>query len=367
MPSTRQDDAHMLEALRLAAKGRGRTSPNPMVGAVIVDGRGTVVGIGYHERAGGDHAEVRALGAAGKAASGATLYCTLEPCCHRGRTGPCVDRIVDAGVARVVVAMPDPNPAVNGKGIGQARERCRCSAVEVGLREREAARLNEAFVTWVSDRRPFVTLKVAASLDGRIAARPGARTALTSPAANRVVHALRAEVDAIGVGSTTLLVDDPLLTARETPRVLPLTRVVFDRRLRTPPTARIFGTRASGPIVVLTEDSATAQHREQQARLADAGAEVECLDAGRFLPDAFERLAARGVTSLVLEGGRRVHEAAWDAGLVDRVQIFVVPVELGPAGVAWMDRGRIFGGVDTLSVRACGPDLLMEADVHRTH
>jgi diaminohydroxyphosphoribosylaminopyrimidine deaminase/5-amino-6-(5-phosphoribosylamino)uracil reductase len=365
MSSTRQDDAHMLEALRLASKGRGRTSPNPMVGAVIVDGRGTVVGIGYHERAGGDHAEVRALAAAGKAASGATLYCTLEPCCHRGRTGPCVDRIVDAGVARVVVAMPDPNPAVNGKGIESLRRHG--ITVAVGLREREAARLNEAFVTWVSERRPFVTLKVAASLDGRIAARPGARTALTSPIANRLVHVLRAEVDAVGVGSTTLLVDDPLLTARETPRGLPLTRVIFDRRLRTPPTARIFGTRESGPIVVLTEDSASAQHREQRARLADAGADVECLDAGRFLPDAFERLAARGVTSLVLEGGRRVHEAAWDAGLVDRVQIFVAPVELGPAGVAWMDRGKIFGGIDALSVRACGPDLLMEADVHRTH
>ena len=359
------DDAHMLDALRLAGNGRGRTSPNPMVGAIIVDGRGTVVGTGYHERAGGDHAEVRALAEAGAAARDATLYCTLEPCCHRGRTGPCVERIVEADVARVVVAMPDPNPAVNGRGIELLRRHG--IAVDVGLRGREAARLNEAFVTWVSERRPFVTLKVAVSLDGCIAAQPGVRTTLTSPAANRVVQALRAEVDAIGVGSTTLLVDDPLLTARETPRVLPLTRVILDRRLRTPPTARIFGTRESGPIVVLTRESTSARHRERQARLADAGAEVECLDAGRFLPDAFERLAAREVTSLVLEGGRLVHEAAWDAELVDRVQIFVAPVELGPAGVAWMDRGRIFGGIDTLSVRACGPDLVMEADVHRTH
>lgn len=365
MPLTAEDDAHMREALRLAAKGRGRTSPNPMVGAVIVGGRGVVVGTGYHDRAGGAHAEVRALAEAGAAAEGATLYCTLEPCCHRGRTGPCVDRIVEAAVARVVVAMPDPNPAVNGKGIVSLRRRG--IAVDVGLRGREAARLNEAFVTWVSERRPFVTLKVAASLDGCIAAQPGARTALTSPRANRIVHALRAEVDAIGVGSTTLRVDDPLLTAREAPRVLPLTRVIFDRRLRTPPTARVFGTRESGPIVVLTRESASARHRERQARLADAGAEVECLDAGRFLRDAFQRLAGRGVTSLVLEGGRLVQEAVWDAGLVDRVQMFVAPVELGPVGVAWIDRGKIFGGIDTLSVRACGPDLVMEADVHRTH
>ena len=364
-PLAASDDAHMLAALRLAANGRGRTSPNPMVGAIVVDGRGTVVGSGYHERAGGDHAEVRALAEAGEAASGATLYCTLEPCCHRGRTGPCVERIVEAAVARVVVAMPDPNPAVDGKGIESLRRHG--IAVDVGLRGREAARLNEAFVTWVSERRPFVTLKVAASLDGCIAAQPGARTALTSPAANRVVHALRAEVDAIGVGSTTLLVDDPLLTAREAPRALPLTRVIFDRRLRTPPAARIFGTRESGPIVVLTRESTSAQHRERQARLVDAGAEVEALDAGRFLRNAFERLAGRGVTSLVLEGGRLVHEAVWDAGLADRVQIFVAPVDLGQAGVAWMDRGKIFGGIDTLAVRTCGPDLLMEADVHRTH
>ena len=365
MSPTTDDDVHMREALRLAELGRGHTSPNPMVGAVIVDGGGGVMGIGYHERAGGDHAEVRALAEAGAAAEGATLYCTLEPCCHRGRTGPCVDRIVEAGLRRVVVAMPDPNPAVNGKGIESLRRKG--IVVDVGLRGHEAARLNEAFVTWVSERRPFVTLKVAASLDGCIAERPGARTPLTSCKANLVVHALRAEVDAIGVGSTTVLVDDPLLTARETPRSLPLARVIFDRRLRTPPTARIFGTRESGPIIVLTEDWASPRHHERQARLADAGAEIERLAAGRFLRDAFERLARRGVTSLVLEGGRQLHEAVWDAELVDRVQMFVAPVDLGPAGVAWMDRGKVFGGIGTLSVRACGPDVLMEADVHRTH
>ena len=355
----------MREALRLAARGRGRTSPNPMVGAIIVDPRGAIVGSGHHERAGDDHAEVRALAEAGEAARGATLYCTLEPCCHHGRTGPCVERIAEAALARVVVAMPDPNPVVNGRGIESLRRRG--ITVDVGLQECEAARLNEAFVTWVSRRRPFVTMKVATSLDGFIAARPGARTTLTSPATSRVVHKLRAEVDAIGVGSTTVLVDDPLLTAREQPRARPLTRVVFDRRLRTPPTARLFGTLASGPVVVLTVESASALHRERLARLADAGAEVEQVDAGGFLRDAFERLAERRVTSLVLEGGRLVHEAAWEAGLVDRVQVFVAPVEVGASGVAWMDRDAVFGAVDALAVRVCGPDVLMEADVHRTH
>ena len=228
-----RDDVHMREALRLAAKGRGRTSPNPMVGAIIVDDRGVVVGSGYHERAGGDHAEVRALVEAGAAAEGATLYCTLEPCCHRGRTGPCVDRIVEAGVARVVAAMPDPNPVVNGRGIERMRRRGNHRRRR-SPRTRGGAVETRRSLTWASERRPFVTMKVAASLDGCIAARPGSRTALTSPATSRVVHELRGEVDAIGVGSTTVLVDDPLLTARKTPRWLPLTRVVFDRRLRTP-------------------------------------------------------------------------------------------------------------------------------------
>ena len=364
MAATAQDDAYMREALRLAARGRGRTSPNPMVGAVIVDGRGVVVGSGYHERAGDDHAEVRALEVAGEAARGATLYCTLEPCCHHGRTGPCVERIVEAALARVVVAMPDPNPAVNGGGIEWLRRQG--ITVDAGLRENEAARLNEAFVTWVSRRRPFVTLKVAVSLDGCIAARPGERTTLTSPATSRVVHGLRAEVDAIGVGSTTVLVDDPLLTAREQTRARPLSRIVFDRRLRIPPTARLFGTLESGPVVVMTVESASARHRERAARLADAGAELERVAPGGFLRNAFERLAGRRVTSLVLEGGRQVHEAAWKAGLVDRVQVFVAPVEMGPPGVAWMDRDAVFGAVDALAVRACGPDVLMEADVHGT-
>ena len=365
MAVAERDDVHMREALRLAGKGRGRTSPNPMVGAIVVDGRGVVVGAGYHERAGGDHAEVRALAQAGEAARGAALYCTLEPCCHQGRTGPCVERLVEAAVARVVVAMPDPNPAVNGKGIESLRRQG--IAVDVGLRASEAERLNEAFVTWVSKRRPFVTMKVAVSLDGCIAERPGARTTLTSPVTSQVVHTLRAEVDAIGVGSTTVLVDDPLLTARGTLRALPLTRVIFDRRLRTPPTARLFRTLEAGPVVVLTTESVSAQHRDREARLADAGADIERLDAGRFLRDAFELLAGRGLTSFVLEGGRHMHEAAWDAELVDRVQMFVAPVELGPSGVTWMDRGAVFGDIDSLSVRACGPDVLMEADVHRTH
>lgn len=359
------DGKWMRQALRLAARGRGRTSPNPMVGAVVVTGGGVVAGTGYHERAGGDHAEVRALAEAGAAARGATVYCTLEPCCHRGRTGPCVDRLLDAGVARVVVAMPDPNPVVNGRGIELLRRHG--VAVEVGLLSQEAARLNEAFVTWVSEGRPFVTMKVAVSLDGRIAARPGERTALTSRTTWDAVHAARAEVDAIGVGSTTVLVDDPLLTARAVPRSRPLTRVIFDRRLRTPPDASMLGTLDAGPVVVVTRAGGGAPWRDRMRRLADAGAQLEPVTGLRFLRAAMTRLAERGVTSLVLEGGRRLHEAAWRAGVIDRVQVYVAPVEIGREGVAWMDRGAVLGALDTFDVRASGTDVRIEGDVHRTH
>lgn len=361
---TADDEAWMLQALDLAEQGRGRTSPNPMVGAVIVDREGAVTGRGYHEKAGSDHAEVVALAEAGEAARGATLYCTLEPCSHRGRTPPCVARIVAAGIARVVVAMRDPNPRVDGRGVAHLRRAG--LTVDVGLRADEAARMNEAFLTWVVQGRPFVTMKVAISLDGCIAAREGQRTELTSDATRDVVHGQRAAVDAIGVGSTTVLVDDPLLTARVAPRGRPLTRVVFDRRLRTPPSASLFGTLGAGPVVVLTAERGLEQHPDRVRRLADAGAEIEVVPAGRTMREGLARLAARDVTSLVLEGGRRVHEAAWRGGVVDRVQIFVAPKRVGRGGVPWIDRRDIFGALARRRLRACGPDLLIEGDVHRT-
>ena len=278
----------MDRALALASRGRGRTSPNPMVGAVVVSADGVVVGEGFHARAGGDHAETRALAAAGSSAGGATLYCTLEPCCHHGRTSPCAPRIVAAGVTRVVAAMVDPDPRVRGGGLAYLRGRD--VRVDVGVRQAAAEQLNEAFVVWVARGRPFVTMKIATSLDGRIAARPGTRTALTAEPAARAVHEQRAVVDAVGIGSTTLLVDDPLLTARGVVRHAPLTRVVFDRRLRTPPSARIFGTLSTGPVVIVTTERAAAARPDDVSRLAAAGADVEAVAAG----DVGEGLRAAG-------------------------------------------------------------------------
>jgi len=361
-PQALVDERMMERALFHAARGSGRTSPNPLVGAVVVSADGVVVGQGFHERAGEPHAEVHALAAAGVRARGATLYCTLEPCCHQGRTGPCVSRIVDAGVVRVVAAVEDPNPAVRGRGFAILRSRG--VAVEVGLSAETAVALNLPFFTLMRERRPFVILKAATSLDGRIAAAQGVRTQLTSAAANRHAHRVRAEIDAIGVGSGTILCDDPDLTPRGAFRERPLVRVVFDRRLRTPPAARVLSTPDAGPVIIVT----TAEGAEQadvRRRLESRGAQIEVM-AGDTFRSALECLAARQVGSLLLEGGAAVHAAAWDEGLVDYVRLYVTPQVLGDGAVPLLPN-RSFSPAELRERRiaSLGPDVLIEGYVHR--
>ncbi len=357
------EDAHYMErALSLAELGRGRASPNPMVGALVVSPAGVIVGAGHHEEAGLAHAEIQALTEAGSGATGATLYCTLEPCCHTGRTGPCVERIVEAGIARVVVGVEDPNPLVNGGGIRYLRRHG--VHVDVGVCRAEAARLNQAFFTLIGKHRPFVTLKVATSLDGRIAATSGRRTQLTSAPANRQVHLLRAEVDAIAVGSGTVLADDPLLTARGVHRSRPLTRVLFDTRLRTPPAARVLSTLDAGPVIIVTTEAGLSAAPERAEGLRSAGATLEVLEA-RDLKAALVRLGSRGISSLLLEGGATLHRAAWDAGVVDRVQVYVAPVTLGAQGLPWLTGHRFsLAALHDVRIQSCGPDVLMEGYVY---
>jgi diaminohydroxyphosphoribosylaminopyrimidine deaminase/5-amino-6-(5-phosphoribosylamino)uracil reductase len=361
------DDAgYIARALALAERGRGTTSPNPMVGAVVVSGEGVVVGRGAHAFAGGPHAEVLALAEAGEHARGATLYCTLEPCSHTGRTGPCAPRVVAAGIRRVVLSMQDPNPLVSGAGI--ALLRARGLDVTVGVLEAEARRLNAPFLTAIRRRRPHVTMKAALSADGNVALAGGRPVPLTGEVANRRVHRDRAEVDAIMVGSGTLLRDDPLLTARGAYRARPLARVILDRRLRTLPTARVLSTIGSGPVIIVTRGPETASRASRMGALSRAGATLHSVpgDLSGFEEAALQHLASAALTSVILEGGPSVHAAFWDRGLIDRVQMYVGPRALGPGAVAWWSTAdAVAARLRDVRSTPLGPDLLIEGDVHR--
>ena len=351
----------MDRALFLAGRGRGRTSPNPLVGAVVVAGDGVVVGQGFHRRAGEPHAEVLALEQSGPRARGATMYCTLEPCCHVGRTGPCVTKIVEAGISRLVAAIEDPNPLVNGKGF--AHLRAHGVHVEVGLGASAARVLNQPFLTLMRERRPFVILKAAISRDGCLAEAEGRRTALTSAAANRHAHALRAEVDAIAVGAGTVLTDDPQLTARGAFRERPLIRVIFDRRLRTPAHAAVLSTRSLGPVIIITSPAAAGNPALREPLEARGAVIVAARD--RTLRAAVDALAERQVESLLLEGGAAIHAAAWDEGIVDFVRLYVTPHVFSTGGVPFLP-GRSVDSLDLIDrhMEPLGPDTLIEGYVH---
>jgi diaminohydroxyphosphoribosylaminopyrimidine deaminase/5-amino-6-(5-phosphoribosylamino)uracil reductase len=288
--------------------------------------------------------------------------------------------VADAGIARVVVAVEDPNPLVEGRGIALLRKR----GIEVttGVLAAEARALNQPFFSLMLRGRPFVTMKVALSRDGRISEAPGTRTPLTGAAANRLIHRERAEVDALAVGSGTILADDPLLTARGAFRSRPLVRVVFDTRLRTPPGARLFSTLDAGPVIIMSTPAAAEAAPERLAALDAAGAEVVLVTAGGEgapvpaggnvalvaavrLRIGMERLAARGISAIIVEGGATLHRALWDAGLIDRVQIFETQHQLGPGGVEWLPHLVSAAGLHDLTTTTLGDDRLIEGYVYR--
>lgn len=363
------DRAMMERALALAARGRGRTSPNPMVGAVVVKD-GAIVGEGYHARAGADHAEVVALVAAGAAAQGATLYVTLEPCCHHGRTPPCVEPIIAAGIARVVAAVQDPNPLVGGGGL--ARLRGAEIAVEVGLLAAETARLNEAFFAYVTTGRPFVILKAAASLDGRIATRAGESRWITGEAARRRVHELRNEVGAVLVGIGTVLRDDPLLTTRlgildqRDP-----VRIVVDSLARLPPQAKVINRSSAAPTLAAVSAEAPRARIEALERLGVRVLEVEGSPKRVPLHRLMEALGKLEITSLMIEGGAEINASALRDGIVDKVLLFLAPILVGgrgaPGVVGGEDIGRLADAVRLRDVRVerVGEDILVEGYVRK--
>jgi len=367
VPSGTRDDARwMSRALERALEGRGRCNPNPMVGAVVVrDGR--AVGEGFHAVAGGPHAEVVALRAAGDLARGATLYVTLEPCNHVGRTPPCVDAVIAAGVRRVVAAVADPNPRVRGNGAAALSK----AGIEVlvGCLGERAREDNRAFFTAMERRRPHVTLKWAMTLDGKIAARDGRARWITGPDARLLAHRMRAESDAVMVGIGTALADDPALDVRlDPPWPRQPWRVVVDSRGRLPATARVLGTGDPRRAVVAVTDAAPI---ESVARLEAAGATVLGCKShdGRVDPaDLLGRLAAMDVNAVLVEGGGGLHGALVDTGLCDRVAVFVAPMLLGGHASPTPLGGRGLLLPDALrlrsvAVRPLGPDWLLEGDV----
>jgi diaminohydroxyphosphoribosylaminopyrimidine deaminase/5-amino-6-(5-phosphoribosylamino)uracil reductase len=359
----RFDAAMMARALREARKGS--PSPNPHVGAVITRGK-RIIAVGHHERCGGPHAEIDALQRAGARARGATLYVTFEPCNHHGRTGPCTEAIIAAGLARVVVGCADPAPHKPGS---RARLRRAGVAVEIGVRKAEAEALIADFAKHMLRKLPYVTLKAAVTLDGRMAARSGESKWITSEAARRQAHRMRANSDAVLVGVETVLHDDPELSVRLVRGKHPL-RVVLDSRLRTPERSKLARVTPELRTLIFHGPRASKQKR---ARLAARG--VELFEVGYdargrlHLRDVLRELARRDVVRLLVEGGSRVHGALLDAGLVDRVAVFVAPRLLGDAAARPLaDRGRALTlaqalALESLDVQRFGPDLLIEGSV----
>ncbi len=366
-----QADEHFMKlALHEAMKGLGYTSPNPLVGAVAVKGE-QVLGKAHHKQFGGTHAEVALLKKLKlEDARGATIYVNLEPCCHHGKTAPCTDALVEAGVGRVVVGHEDPNPLVSGKGIAQLRA-ARIPVV-VGVMEREARQVNAPFLTYITQGRPWILLKVAQSLDGRIALANGQSRWITGEAARVEVHRLRAQLDAVIVGSQTVIDDNPELTVRHIEGRNPL-RIVMDSMLRISPDARVLRQEDHGRTWVLTTPQAD---RDKRRRIEETGATVlECRsgpDGKLDLALAMKLLAEKGLTSVFVEGGGTLHASFMKAGLCDKFIVAIAPVIIGAdgrpsiweLGLTEMDQIPKFA---IRKNRRIGEDiwLELEKDVHR--
>ncbi len=361
----------MRRAIELAGKGRGRTSPNPMVGAVIVKS-GRVVAEGYHRRAGGPHAEATALKKAGPKAKSATLYLNLEPCCHLDkRTPPCAPLIIKSRIKRIVISMRDPNPKVNGKGIAILRR----AGVQVteGVLKREALRLNEAYVKYITTGLPFVISKAAMSLDGKIASSKGSTTWITGEMARLEAHRLRDCSDAVLVGINTVLTDDPRLTTRLPGRKgRDAQRVVVDSTLRIPLSARLLIEKSNAKTIIATTRRAhpnKIQAIEQARRGGQAGATVLIVKdrGGRVdLSELMTELGRMGIASVMIEGGGEVNASAFNSGIVDKLIWFIAPKIIGNPNAVAVLKGAV--GTDPnqpvfvrdISITRVGEDFILE-------
>lgn len=357
---------YMQHALGLARTALGRTAPNPPVGAVIVrDGR--IVGEGFHPKAGEPHAEIFALRSAEKTASGADIYVTLEPCSHQGRTGPCVDALISAGIKRVFIGTIDPNPQVSGRGIKCLKEAG--IEVEIGICESECCELIAPFAWHILHKQPYTLYKAAMTFDGQLATSTGDSRWVSGEESRQRVHQLRDQVDAIMVGVDTVIADDPQLTTRLPQGGRDPLRVVVDSRLRTPFDSQIVRQDSQATTLIATTEFAPA---DQLARLQDAGCELLLLPAVNekvSLPDLWRELGRRNIQSLLLEGGRTLAAAALQDGLINRLQLYLAPKLLAGVGFAGLFAGEGCSlmkdalSLDNLVAEKVGADLLLTAEV----
>lgn len=364
------DELYMRQALALACMAEGETSPNPMVGAIVVSAEGEVVGEGYHHKAGEAHAEINALKDAKKLARGGTIYVTLEPCSHFGRTGPCCEAIIAAGLKRVVAAIEDPNPKVAGNGFKRLRDAG--IEVTVGVCEEEARLLNEKFFHWITTGRPFVSMKYAMTLDGKIATRTGDSKWITGEDARAYAHYLRKSHDCILVGKNTILADDSELTTRLVEGKDPV-RVVLDTNCEIPLTAKVFDGEADTLLVTSTELSGAKQTKAEALKSLP---KIEVLQLsttnGKLnLEELLQELTQRKLTSILVEGGSTVHGDFLETEFVDRVYAFIAPKLIGgkdaltPAGgngLPFMEDAYVLEDVETLSL---GSDILVTGRIER--
>ncbi|MBI4383092.1 MAG: bifunctional diaminohydroxyphosphoribosylaminopyrimidine deaminase/5-amino-6-(5-phosphoribosylamino)uracil reductase RibD [Nitrospinae bacterium] len=354
----------MRRAIELAQKGAGRTSPNPMVGAVVVKG-GKAVGEGYHAKAGRPHAEIGALKKAGRRARGASLYLNLEPCCHFGRTPPCTDAILAAGVAKVFVGMRDPNPLVAGRGIRILQKAG--VRVQTGILREECERLNEVFVKYIRSRTPFVVLKAAISLDGKIATAAGESRWISGAASRKIVHELRDRVDAVLVGAGTVLKDDPLLTARLGRRKgkNPV-RIVLDNRNLVPLNSRVFYNADTQRVIYVSTGQLPEERESELRRMGVEICPAPEKDGKVDLRQLLRNLGEMELTSVLIEGGSEVNASAIEAKVVDKIMLFAAPVVIGGRGAPGAVGGegieslRDAHPVKRLTVRRVGKDFLLE-------
>jgi diaminohydroxyphosphoribosylaminopyrimidine deaminase/5-amino-6-(5-phosphoribosylamino)uracil reductase len=362
------DQQHMQRALDLALKGAGFVSPNPMVGAVVVKD-GQVIGEGYHQAVGGPHAEVHALDAAGSGARGATLYVTLEPCNHFGRTPPCTQKIIQAGIKRVVVAMQDPDPTVEGGG--NSFLKTQGIGVECGVCEQDARRLNESFIKFKTSGLPFVVLKMAATLDGRIATRTGDAHWVTGETARTRAHEMRHAMDAIMVGIGTVTADDPRLTTRLTNgRGKDPVRIILDTHLKMRPSARMLNPGSAAGTYVVCAPGADRQKKQQLIEKGAEILEIELRDDYIDLIALMKHLGSMSITSILVEGGGRVAASALNNDIVDKVALFYAPKLLvSDQGVPMCrgegpDKMRDALTLKELAVSRIGKDILVEGYMH---